>query len=85
MGVVDSQRARVREALHALCAEARQKDSAVGILGLFGHSFTAQAVAERAGVSVSTARKWLDDLCRWRGYQVRNFKGAKGYSYRGDQ
>lgn len=83
--VVETQRARVRAALQELCAEQRQKDAAVGIAGLFGHSFTAQVVATRAGVSVSTARKWLDDLSRYRGYQARNFKGAKGYSYRGDQ
>ena len=83
MTVTESQ--RVRKALHDLGDEARQKDAAAGIAGLFGHSFTAQAVAERAGVSVSTARKWLDDLCKYRGYQKRNFKGAKGYSYRGGQ
>lgn len=83
--VVETQRARVRAALQELCAEQRQKDAAVGIAGLFGHSFTAQVVATRAGVSVSTARKWLDDLSRYSGYQARNFKGTKGYSYRGDQ
>lgn len=74
-------RNQVRVALQALCNEQIQKDRDAGIFGLFHHNFTAKAVAERAGCSETTARRWLDDLSRYRGYVRRRVQGCIGYRY----
>lgn len=48
----------------------------------FVEYFSASAVARRAGVSVATARRHLDDLCQCRGYTRRRIGTTYGYRHR---
>ena len=71
--------ALTRQALQDLCAEAAKPGEI-----LFRISFTAAQVAQKAGVSESTARKWLNGLARCRDYSSRRFPGGTiGYRYDG--
>ena len=67
---------KVRQALQDLCNEAPSPGQI-----LFRVNFSAQAVAERAGCSVTTARKYLDQLSWCRGYSRHRFPGG-AYGYR---
>ena len=81
MGLQQSKRNDVKEALIAMCKEQSDKDQAAGIRGLFFHNFSAQAVAERAGCSEGTARRHLDNLSMYRGFSRRRIAGTYGYRY----
>jgi response regulator of citrate/malate metabolism len=70
---------KVRKALQDLCNEAPSPGQI-----LFNVRFTAKTVAERAGCSVSTARKYLDGLSMCRGYSRHRFPGGT-YGYRYDK
>jgi len=53
--------------------------------GFFSHWHSAGAIAKKAGVSVSTARKHLKNINHFRGYAIHRFPGgALGYKYYGD-
>jgi len=73
---------KVGEALRSLCSEAPSPGEI-----LFRCHFSAERVAERAGVSTTTARKHLDRLCgrgfvfSTLGYSWCPINGAIGYRY----
>jgi hypothetical protein len=70
----------VKEALIALSAEGKAR------LGKASPLFTswcrASDVAVRAGVSVSTAKKYLDQLVHYQGFERHRFQGGRhGYRH----
>ena len=78
-----SARGQVREALQALSREGTERLGRAA--GLFSSWVSATAVAERAGVSVTTARRYLDELAGCRGYARHRFKwGGHGYRHYAD-
>lgn len=70
-------RDRVTKALKDLCAE-RPSPGEI----LFRIHFTAEQVAQRAGVSTTTARKYLNRVCGfYLGCQRQRINGTYGYRY----
>jgi hypothetical protein len=71
-----------------LAAQALKEMSAEGLnpqRDFFTSWYTADRVAKRAGVSVSTARKALDRVSLCRGYRRKRFPGGvKGYRFDND-
>jgi hypothetical protein len=67
-------RKQVKDALHRLCAAAPRP-------GLFCNYFSASRVAEAAGVSDATARKYLTELSQCLGYRRSRIHGTWGYRY----
>ena len=65
-------REKVRLALVKLCKNHRQRFAADYPF------FTAYAVAEEAEVLDTTARRYLNDLCRYRGYERRKSGAGRG-------
>lgn len=75
-----SRRDDVREALVSLSVEGAARLGSIN--GLFRSWQSPQAVAERAGVSVTTARRHLDGLVGYRGFARHRFAGGiYGYRY----
>lgn len=66
---------KVRQALHDL------RDANADVPKLFSVWHTAKRVAEKAGCSESTARKYCEQLARCRGYARHRFVGGT-YGYR---
>ena len=52
-----------------------------GSAGPFRIWFTAKRVAMEAGVSESTARRHLEDLSTYRGFERRKIRGSIGYHF----
>lgn len=50
-------------------------------IGIFQIWIEAKTVAARAGVSQTTARRYLDELATFRGYERRRIRGTYGYRY----
>jgi len=76
---VNNARDRVIKALEKLCAS---KPSPGQIL--FSIHFSAADVAEEAGVSVTTARNYLNRLSMCRGYRRTFIRGTYGYRFDAD-
>ena len=65
----------VRDALQELC----EKHGTT--VGPFRQHFSARQVAEKAGCSEDAARKWLNHLAQFRGYERRLINSIYGYRY----
>lgn len=75
-----SARAKVTEALRALSSEGRARPGLAA--PLFSSWASAADVAKRAGVSITTARRYLDQLAMCQGYAKHRFaRGAYGYRW----
>lgn len=68
-------RQKVLDALKTLSAKTKPSEI------FFRIYYTAGDVAKEAGVSESSARKWLNEAKIYAGYRVRRLHGIIGYRY----
>lgn len=70
---------KIRKALKELCSTSPSPGEI-----LFRINFSVASVAEKSGCSMTTTRKYLNELSRCRGYSRVKINGTYGYRYDGE-